>query len=95
MSPRWSVQIGGLGATYPAFVADNADLRWTIETAAHEWVHQYLAFKPLGFRYVLDLLGITTNYDIDTINETVADLVGQEIGTEVYNHVLCSISDTV
>ncbi|HEX7475108.1 MAG TPA: hypothetical protein VF318_04010 [Dehalococcoidales bacterium] len=79
------IQIGGLGATYPSYVADNADLRWTIDTAAHEWVHQYLAFKPLGFRYVLDLLGITANYDIDTINETVADLIGQEIGTEVYS----------
>ena len=79
------VQIGGLGATYPAFVANNADLRWTIDTAAHEWTHQYLAFKPLGFRYVLDLLGVTKNYAIDTINETVADLVGQEIGTEVYD----------
>ncbi len=79
------VQIGGLGATYPAFVANNADLLWTLQTASHEWVHQYLAFKPLGFHYVLDLLGITTNYSIDTINETVADLIGHEIGTEVYD----------
>lgn len=79
------VQIGGLGATYPAFVVDNADLRFTIDTAAHEWLHQYLAFKPLGFRYVLDLLGISNNYGIDTINETVASMFGQEVGAQIYN----------
>jgi hypothetical protein len=79
------IPIGGLGATYPTFVVDNADLRWTIDTAAHEWVHQYLAFRPVGFRYILDLLGISQNYSIDTINETVASIVGEEIGALVYN----------
>jgi hypothetical protein len=56
----------GTRACHPTFVANNADLRWTIDTAAHEWLHQYLAFKPLGFRYVLDLLGIAHNYEIGT-----------------------------
>jgi hypothetical protein len=79
------VQIGGLGATYPTFVVNNADLRWTVDTAAHEWTHQYLAFEPLGFRYVLDLLGIYQDYNIATINETVASIVGQEIGAMVYD----------
>lgn len=78
------VQIGGLGATYPTFVVNNADLRWTIDTAAHEWLHQYLAFKPVGFRYVLDLLGISKNYEIGTINETTASIIGQELGALVY-----------
>lgn len=79
------VQIGGLGATYPSFVVNNADLRWTIDTAAHEWLHQYLAFKPLGFNYILDLLKISHNYKIDTINETVASMFGHELGAVVYN----------
>ena len=79
------VQIGGLGATYPTFVVNNADLRWTIDTAAHEWLHQYLAFTPLGFRYVMDLLGFSQNSEIGTINETVANIFGQEIGATVYN----------
>jgi hypothetical protein len=79
------VQIGGLGATYPSFVSDNADLRFTINTAAHEWLHQYLAFKPLGFHYILDLLGISKDYQIDTINETVASMFGDEIGDMVYD----------
>lgn len=79
------VQIGGLGATYPSFVVDNADLQFTLDTAAHEWLHQYLAFEPLGFRYVLDLLGISPNYSIETINETVASMFGQEIGAQIYD----------
>lgn len=79
------VQIGGLAATYPTFVVNSANLRWTLDTAAHEWLHQYLAFKPLGFRYVLDLSGISRNYEIGTINETVANMVGHELGAMVYD----------
>jgi predicted alpha/beta-fold hydrolase len=33
---------------------------------------------------VLDLLGIARNYDVATINETVASMVGKEIGAQVY-----------
>jgi hypothetical protein len=76
--------IGGLGATYPTFVADDMDLRATIETAAHEWAHQYLAFKPLGARYVLSLTGLTHDPDITRLNETAADVVGKEIGDLVH-----------
>jgi hypothetical protein len=76
--------LGGLGATYPSFVQVDADLRFTIDTAAEEWVHQYLAFKPLGFRYVLNLLNISINTDMPTINETVASLTAKEIGKLVY-----------
>ena len=79
------VQIGGMAASYPSFVVNNADLKFTIDTAVHEWFHQYLAFKPLGFDYVLDLLGVSRNNDIATINETVASMLGQEIGQMVYN----------
>lgn len=71
---------GGFGGTYPTFVVNKAGLRYTINTAAHEWLHQYLAFKPLGFRYVLDLMGISKSYDIVTMNETVAGILGREIG---------------
>jgi hypothetical protein len=60
------------------------DLRATIETAAHEWAHQYLAFKPLGARYVLYLTGLTHDPDITRLNETAADLIGKEIGDLVY-----------
>ncbi len=76
--------IGGLGATFPTFVADDMDLRSTIDSAAHEWTHQYLAFRPLGSLYVLDILGIDQSKDIRSMNETLADLIGKEIGGLVY-----------
>ena len=79
------VNIGGFGGTYPSFVTDNASLRATIDTAVEEWVHQYLVFKPLGFRYALDVLGIVRNYDVATINETVAGIVSKEIGAIIYD----------
>jgi hypothetical protein len=78
------IPIGGLGATYPTFVIDDADLRFTLNAAIEEWLHQYLAFKPLGFAYVLDLLGISANADITALNETVAGVAAQELGTMVY-----------
>jgi hypothetical protein len=74
------VELGGLGATYPTFVADNTSLQFTISTATEEWLHQYLTFKPLGFLYLLDLTGVSRNYEIATINETVASMVSKEIG---------------
>ena len=74
--------LGGLG-TYPAFVVDDANLQFTINAATEEWLHSYLAFKPLGFRYLLDLTGIARNYDIATMNETVVGIVSKEIGTIV------------
>jgi hypothetical protein len=77
--------LGGLGATYPSFVQADAGLRFTIDTAVEEWVHQYLAFKPLGFRYVLDLLSISVDTDIPIINETVASLTAKELGGLIYN----------
>jgi hypothetical protein len=77
------VEPGGLGATYPTFVANNVDLRFTINTATEEWLHQYLAFKPLGFLYLLDLTGLSRNYEIAIINETLAGMVSKEIGAMV------------
>ena len=78
------LELGGLGATYPSFVTNEASLRFTLNAAAEEWLHQYLAFRPLGFLYVLDLLGISPDYEIATINETVAGIVSKEIGSLVY-----------
>jgi hypothetical protein len=77
--------LGGLGAVYPSFVEADAGLRFTLDTASEEWLHQYLAFKPLGFRYVLDLLNICPNPDIPTLNETAASLTGKELGGQVYS----------
>ena len=82
----YSAIVEGLGglSTYPSFVLDEANLRFTIETIVHEWMHQYLTLTPVGFRYMLDQLGIHSDYDIATINETVAGMVAAEIGDIVY-----------
>ena len=77
------IQIGGLGATYPTFVADDATMEWTIQTIAEEWLHQYMFFTPLGFLYVLDGLGLRRDYEIATMNETVAGIVSAEVAERV------------
>ena len=77
------VNLGGL-ATYPSYILDRADLRFVLNTAGEEWLHQYLAFKPLGFLYLLDLTGIRRDYEIATMNETLAGMVSKEIGALIY-----------
>lgn len=77
------VEIGGLGVTYPPFVADNGSLSYTVGAVAEEWLHQYLAFTPLGFRYLLDLAGIRRDYKVATMNETLAGIVQEEIQGDV------------
>jgi len=77
------VGLGGLGATYPNLVTDEASLQFTIDTATEEWLHQYLVFKPLGFLYLLDTTGVSRNYEIAVMNETLAGMVSREIGTMV------------
>ncbi|MBN1366553.1 MAG: hypothetical protein JW967_01320 [Dehalococcoidales bacterium] len=76
--------LGGLGATFPTFVQDDAGLEYTLKVAVEEWLHQYLTFQPVGFKYVLHSLGIKKNYDIVTINETIAGIVSDEIGAQIY-----------
>jgi hypothetical protein len=84
------VELGGLGVTYPTFVNANESLHDVLNAATEEWVHQYLAFKPLGFRYVLDLLGISRSQDIITMNESLAGIVSSEIGQQVYDKYYAS-----
>lgn len=68
--------IGGL-ATYPASVANGNAMRWTMQAAAHEWLHHYFFFQPLG-RHMFD------NGDMIQLNETIANVLGKEIGERVY-----------
>jgi hypothetical protein len=84
------VELGGLGVTYPTFVNANESLQSIIDAATEEWTHQYLAFKPLGFRYVLDLLGISRSQDIITMNESLAGIISSEIGQQVYDKYYAS-----
>jgi hypothetical protein len=73
------VELGGFGGTYPAFVTSEASLRFTVSAATEEWLHQYLFFKPLGFRYALDVLGVKRDYEVSILDETVASMVSKEI----------------
>jgi len=73
-SRGYITNIGGLGA-FPTMVVDRASLSWVLSTVAHEWLHNYLAFYPLGWRYF-------ASQDMTTINETVAEIVGNELGME-------------
>ncbi|MCJ7511060.1 MAG: hypothetical protein MUP14_09285 [Dehalococcoidia bacterium] len=65
------VSISGI-ATYPSTVAEHASYADVLELVAHEWLHQYLFFHPLG-RHYLD------NATLRTLNETVANIGGRLI----------------
>jgi hypothetical protein len=66
------VPIGGLGI-YPSMVLETTSLEWMLHAAAHEWTHNWLEFHPLGINY-------ETSPELRTMNETTADIVGQEVG---------------
>ncbi len=70
--------IGGV-ATYPAIVRSSFPLRHILQTTAHEWLHHYLVahFTPLGLRTL-------QSNEMLTINETLADLFGREVGDLAY-----------
>ncbi|MCG2769055.1 MAG: hypothetical protein L6435_11835, partial [Anaerolineae bacterium] len=70
-----SALIDGIGgfSTWPTMVIDRASLPWILNTIAHEWVHTYLIGFPLGRHY-------WSSSDATAINETVADIVGNEVG---------------
>lgn len=73
-------RIGGLG-TYPSMVPENPDLGWVLRTVSHEWTHQFLALRPVGWRYAF---GGERDQRMVTVNETIAEIVGREIGERVY-----------
>ncbi|UYN90667.1 MAG: hypothetical protein KIT08_05385 [Anaerolineales bacterium] len=72
------VPVGGIG-TYPTMVAQTSSLNWLSEVIAHEWLHNYLAWHPLGLNY-------SASQDLTTMNETTANLFGKEIGASVIAH---------
>jgi hypothetical protein len=67
--------IGGLAA-YPSMMYESSSVNWVAQTGAHEWTHHYLTLHPLGVLY-------DTSPDLRTMNETVASIVGTEVGAEV------------
>ncbi len=69
------VDVGGIGV-YPTMIERTSYMRWTIDTIAHEWAHNYLSLHPLGWNY-------DTSPETRTMNETTASLVGTEISASV------------
>jgi hypothetical protein len=66
------IEISGI-AMYPAIIPRSGDYEGTMEDIAHEWMHHYLYFTPLGRRYF-------ESGALRTLNETVANIVGRELG---------------
>ncbi len=66
------VPVGGMG-TYPTMIERTSDLNWLSSTIAHEWTHNWLTWHPLGLNY-------DTTSQLRTMNETTADIVGNEVG---------------
>ena len=73
-----SALVDGTGgfSSYPTMVVAYPVLDWVLDTVAHEWTHTYLYFRPLGWHY-------GDSGGMRTINETVASIVGDEIGRRV------------
>jgi len=69
------VPLGGI-ALYPAMIDETASIPTAVETFAHEWLHHYLYFHPLGVSY---FTGDAFAGEGRIINETTADLFGKEI----------------
>ena len=70
------LDIGGV-ATYPASIYNGGDLRGTLRIVAHEWIHHYMAFRPLGSEMHSDPA-------MHTLNETAANIAGNELGDWAY-----------
>jgi hypothetical protein len=57
-------------------VMRTTNLSWLLNTISHEWIHNYLTLRPLGFLYTADPM-------LRTMNETTASIAGDEIGALV------------
>jgi len=77
--------LSGLG-TYPAFVSDKYDLRYLMRTAAHEWLHNYWIFHPLG-------RNMWSSSDMYTLNETAANIAGNELGDQAFEFLGGDLSE--
>jgi len=69
--------VGGLGS-YPTMVLKHPYLIWLVEVIAHEWSHNYFLTFPTNLGW-----GYQTYPKLTTINETTADIMGQELSRKV------------
>ena len=69
------VPLGGIG-TYPAMILETTDLVFLTDVIAHEWAHNWLTLRPVGFNY-------NASGSMRVINETIASVFGEAIGYKV------------
>lgn len=74
--------IGGFGS-FPSMIPDADSLRRGLDVIGHEWTHHYLLFQPLGRAFF-------TSYEMRTLNEMVADIVGKELGRATFERYYVS-----
>jgi hypothetical protein len=72
--------LGGL-STYPALISNSHNLRFILNTAAHEWLHQFFFFHSIGQNFSISA-------DMAILNETAANLIGSEIGGLAMERIL-------
>ena len=70
------VSTGGV-ATYPSVVSASGTLHNALVTTAHEWLHHWFFFQPLGQHF-------WDNADMTTLNETAASIGGEIIGDRAF-----------
>lgn len=70
------VNTGGVG-TFPSVVSAGGSLHFALNTVAHEWLHNWFFFQPLGQHF-------WDSPEMTTLNETAATLGGWEIGDRAY-----------
>ena len=67
---------GGVG-TFPSVVSSVSSMHHAMTTVAHEWLHNWFFFHPLGQHF-------WDSPEMTTLNETAATLGGWEIGDRAY-----------
>ncbi len=70
---------GGFAA-YPSVVSASHGLHHAMVTAAHEWLHHWFFFQPLGQHF-------WDSAEMTTLNETAATLGGRAIGDRAFTAV--------
>jgi len=70
------VSTGGI-ATYPSVVTASGNLRDVLAITAHEWLHHWFFFQPLGQHF-------WDSADMRTLNETAASIGGEIIGDRAF-----------
>ena len=70
------VDTGGVG-TFPSVISSGTTLHHALTVVAHEWLHNWFFFQPLGQHF-------WDNPDMTALNETAATLGGWEIGDRAY-----------